>query len=160
MFGKPAACFYRFLVEDVFIRHSAERRPLQVSFYPFSLTCQRQNENLTIFWGDYDNFMRKRHDVRASVGICCSGFNKRSKYSHSCILTGVSSGRGRSYESSGRVETGICARCCRFGQLAFKFRSSPFFTPPSGGAICGRACQFYSLHPAGFYACPMLCFGS
>ena len=59
MFGKPAACFYRFIVEDVFIRHSAERRPLQVSFYPFPLSCQHQNENSTNFVGDYDNFMRK-----------------------------------------------------------------------------------------------------
>lgn len=38
--------------------------PLQVSFYPFPLTCQHQNENLTNFFGDYDNFMRKRHDVK------------------------------------------------------------------------------------------------
>ena len=81
--------------------------PLRGSFYTFSLFCQHQNENLTIFWGDYDNFMRKRHDVRASVGICCPGFNKRSKYSYSCILTGVSSGRGQSYASSGRVEASI-----------------------------------------------------
>ena len=134
---REARCvLYRFLVEDVFIRHLAERRPLQVSFYTFSLSCQRQNENsINFFWGEYDNFMRKRHDVRASVGICCSGFNKRSKFSYSCILTGVSSGIGRSYASSGREEVAICARCCRFGQLVFKLRSSPSLTPSYGGAI-------------------------